>query len=127
MTEAAHCTIVECEEIVEVGELKPEEINLPALYVNRVFKGRKFEHKVEVLKTREENQGDDKDLKEPEDARERIALRAAKEFKDGMQVNLGGQLSFIRQKESMLIIFSRHAYPSSIICSKNGNSCHASK
>lgn len=27
--EAAHCTIVEAEEIVEIGEIKPEEIHLP--------------------------------------------------------------------------------------------------
>jgi 3-oxoacid CoA-transferase len=49
-TEAAHTVIVEAEEIVEVGEIPPEQVHLPGLYVNRLFKGSKYEHKIEILK-----------------------------------------------------------------------------
>lgn len=87
MAKAAHCTIVEAEEIVEVGEIKPEEIHLPGLYVNRLFKGAKYEHKVEILKVAEDSENKE-DMK-PTDARSTIAARAAKELKPGMNVNLG--------------------------------------
>jgi hypothetical protein len=49
-TEAAHTVIVEAEEIVEVGAIPPEQVHLPGLYVNRLFKGSKYEHKIEILK-----------------------------------------------------------------------------
>ncbi|MCM3729542.1 CoA transferase subunit A [Neobacillus cucumis] len=39
MAKAAKITIVEAEEIVEVGELNPEEIVVPHLFVNYIVKG----------------------------------------------------------------------------------------
>lgn len=92
MAKASHCTIVEAEEIVEIGEIPPEEVHLPGLYVNRLFKGAEYKHKVEVLKVAEEDEtkegdkgGDDGD----EDPRHTIAKRAAQEFTSGMNCNLG--------------------------------------
>lgn len=85
MAKAAHVTIVEAEEIVEIGDIKPEEVHLPGLYVNRLFKGAKFEHRVEILKTSDDDQGD----AEAKDPRSVIAARAAKEFFPGMNCNLG--------------------------------------
>ena len=81
--------IVEAEEIVEIGEIEPEHVHLPGLYVNRLFKGAKYEHKIEVLKN-----SDNQSLKSPEDVqksdpRELIARIAAQEFKPGMNCNLG--------------------------------------
>lgn len=38
MATAAKCVIVEVEEIVEAGELDPENIHVPAVYVDRIFK-----------------------------------------------------------------------------------------
>jgi len=38
--------VVEVEEIVEVGELDPDEIHLPGIYVNRLIKG-SFEKNIE--------------------------------------------------------------------------------
>jgi 3-oxoacid CoA-transferase len=58
MANAARCTIVECEELVETGELKPEQIHLPGLNVNRIFKGEKFENRIEVLKFSDEKKSD---------------------------------------------------------------------
>jgi hypothetical protein len=67
--EAAHTVIVEAEEI------KPEQVHLPGLYVNRLFQGEKFEHKIEVLKNSEPSKGNEK--ANTEDPRELIAHIAA--------------------------------------------------
>ena len=40
-------TIAEVEEIVEAGELDPDGIHVPGIYVHRVFKGEKFEKRIE--------------------------------------------------------------------------------
>jgi 3-oxoacid CoA-transferase len=90
-TEAAHTVIVEAEEIVEVGEIPPEQVHLPGLYVNRLFKGRKYEHKIEILKFAHEDSSKKgpEELKKTEDPRELIAHIAAQEFKSGMNCNLG--------------------------------------
>lgn len=88
MAKAAHCTIVEAAHVVEIGEIKPEEVHLPGMYVNRLFKGAKYEHKIEVLKTDDEA----RKAMEGEDARNTIAKRAARELSDGMVCNLGGKL-----------------------------------
>lgn len=86
MAKASNCTIVEAEEIVELGEIPPEQVHLPGLYVNRLFKGEKFEHKIEILKTADDDE-DAKDQKK--DVRSIIASRAALEFESGMNCNLG--------------------------------------
>jgi 3-oxoacid CoA-transferase subunit A len=44
---AAKTTIAEVEEIVEVGKLDPDQIHLPGIYVHRIFKGEKFEKRIE--------------------------------------------------------------------------------
>ncbi len=48
---AGKITVVEAEEIVEPGELKPTEIHTPGIYVNRVIKG-SFEKRIERLTLR---------------------------------------------------------------------------
>jgi len=45
---AGKITVVEVEEIVEVGELNPNEIHTPGIYVNRVIQGT-FEKRIEKL------------------------------------------------------------------------------
>lgn len=47
MAQAAMVTVVEVEEIVEVGMLGADEIHTPSIYVDRVFKGTKFEKRIE--------------------------------------------------------------------------------
>ncbi len=47
MATAGAITIAEVEEIVEVGELDPDTIHTPGLYVHRVFVGAKYEKRIE--------------------------------------------------------------------------------
>lgn len=79
---AAKITIAEVEEIVEAGELDPEEIHLPGIYVHRIVKGEFLDKRIEKIKLFGEDQ--DSDVK-----RIKIARRAAREIRDGMYVNLG--------------------------------------
>ena len=47
MATAAKVTIVEVEELVEVGELDADQIHVPAIYVKRLFKGEGYEKRIE--------------------------------------------------------------------------------
>ncbi len=44
---AGKITIAEVEEIVPLGSLDPDQIHLPGVYVHRLFKGEKFEKRIE--------------------------------------------------------------------------------
>ena len=47
MAQAAMVCVAEVEEIVENGMLNADEIHLPSIYVDRVFKGENFEKRIE--------------------------------------------------------------------------------
>jgi 3-oxoacid CoA-transferase subunit A len=47
MATAAKITIAEVEHLVEPGELDPEMVHTPSVYVQRIFKGELFEKKIE--------------------------------------------------------------------------------
>ena len=47
MATAAKVTIAEVEELVEVGELEPDQVITPSVYVKRIFKGELFEKRIE--------------------------------------------------------------------------------
>ena len=47
MAMAGKITIAEVEELVEVGELNPDHVHTPGIFVNRVFKGEKYEKRIE--------------------------------------------------------------------------------
>lgn len=49
---AGKITIAEVEEIVEAGELRPEEIDTPGIYVQRVLLGTDYEKRIERLTVR---------------------------------------------------------------------------
>eukprot|EP01133_Synstelium_polycarpum_P007772 gene7772-9117_t len=92
MATAAKITIAEVEEIVEAGELKPDEIHLSGIYVARVIKGPSFEKRIERLTLDQGAPAAGAPAKPKNEAamkRERIVRRAALEFKDGMYCNLG--------------------------------------
>jgi 3-oxoacid CoA-transferase subunit A len=44
---AGKITIAEVEELVEVGELDPDQIHTPGVYVQRIFKGRDYIKRIE--------------------------------------------------------------------------------
>ena len=47
MATAGNITIAEVEELVEVGELDPNEIHTPGIYVHRIFQGANYEKRIE--------------------------------------------------------------------------------
>lgn len=89
MCKAAGTTVVEVEEIVDIGSFAPEDIHIPKIYVHRLIKGEKYEKRIERLSLRKEGDGKGKSGKPGGDVRERIIKRAALEFEDGMYANLG--------------------------------------
>ncbi|XP_062540817.1 succinyl-CoA:3-ketoacid coenzyme A transferase 1, mitochondrial isoform X1 [Armigeres subalbatus] len=90
MCKAAKTTIVEVEKIVPVGELDPDQIHIPSLFVHRIIKGAKYEKPVERLRIREPKKvGSVVSSTPAAKNRERIVKRVALEYKDGMHINLG--------------------------------------
>ncbi|WP_113661353.1 CoA transferase subunit A [Pedobacter nanyangensis] len=47
MAMAGKITIAEVEELVEVGELDPDHIHTPGVYVHRIFQGKDYEKRIE--------------------------------------------------------------------------------
>ena len=45
--QAGKVTIVEVEQLVEVGELDPDQVHLPSIYVHRIFQGTGYEKPIE--------------------------------------------------------------------------------
>src|SRR3984893_10622032 len=76
-------TVAEVEELVEVGELDPDLIHTPGIYVDRIIAGTNYEKRIEFRTT------SGAALKHDSPIRERMAQRAAQELRDGYYVNLG--------------------------------------
>ncbi|WP_313028179.1 CoA transferase subunit A [Soonwooa sp.] len=55
MAMAGKVTIAEVEELVEVGELNPDQIHTPGIYVQRIFQGEKYEKRIEQRTVRKAN------------------------------------------------------------------------
>ena len=89
MAKAATLTIVEAENIVPVGSIDPNDVDLPGIFVDRIVPATDDKH-VEIKKLRENESGASSSAKdEAQVQRERIGRRAAKELKQGYYVNLG--------------------------------------
>ncbi len=52
MAMAGKITIVEVEELVETGELNPNEIHTPGIFVDRIFQGRDYQKRIEQRTTK---------------------------------------------------------------------------
>lgn len=89
MSKAAKTTIAEVEEIVEIGEIPEDSVHVPALYVDRIILGEKYEKRIERLTLRKEKKKSAAASNPAVAMRARIVRRAALEFKDGMYANLG--------------------------------------
>lgn len=79
---AAKVTIAEVEELVEVGEIPPDQVHLPGVYVQRIVKGEKYMN--QIYRHGGSNTGPAQDVH-----RDVIGKRAAREFTNGMYANLG--------------------------------------
>ncbi|MEO8135703.1 MAG: 3-oxoacid CoA-transferase [Betaproteobacteria bacterium] len=77
-------TIAEVEQLVEVGELDPDQIHTPGIYVDRIIQGMNYEKRIE-FRTVSGAAASKKDSP----VRDAMAKRAAKELRDGYYVNLG--------------------------------------
>ncbi|RDW68244.1 succinyl-CoA:3-ketoacid-coenzyme A transferase-3 [Coleophoma crateriformis] len=87
MGKNAAFTIVEADQIVEVGEIAPEDIHIPGIYVKKVIQAREKKGIEKLTFDKEGNE--ESPVSESHKRRLRIIKRAAKELKDGMYVNLG--------------------------------------
>lgn len=56
MATAGRATVVEVEELVEIGALDKDAIHTPGIYVDRIIKGAKFEKRIERVTTRPHEQ-----------------------------------------------------------------------
>ncbi|ROV90131.1 hypothetical protein VPNG_09802 [Cytospora leucostoma] len=91
MAKAARLTIVEAENIVEIGDIDPNDVDLPGIFVDRIVPATE-EKRIETLNLREESGGGGeapRAVSPAQERRNRIARRAAKELKHGYYVNLG--------------------------------------
>ncbi|KFH40984.1 Succinyl-CoA:3-ketoacid coenzyme A transferase-like protein [Hapsidospora chrysogenum ATCC 11550] len=98
MAKAAKTTIVEAENIVEVGEIDPNDVHLPGIFVDRIVPAT-IEKVIEITKTRPREGASAAAAaaaatQKPVDAagqekRNRIGRRAAEELREGYYVNLG--------------------------------------
>jgi 3-oxoacid CoA-transferase subunit A len=52
MATAADYVIAEVEELVELGELDPDQVHTPGIFVNAIFQGQKYEKRIERRTTR---------------------------------------------------------------------------
>ncbi|HEY4302021.1 MAG TPA: 3-oxoacid CoA-transferase [Candidatus Didemnitutus sp.] len=80
----ADVCIAEVEELVEPGQLEPDQIHTPGIYVDRILQGARYEKRIEFRTV----QGGAVSKKE-NPVREAMARRAARELRDGYYVNLG--------------------------------------
>ncbi|HAP62821.1 MAG TPA: succinyl-CoA--3-ketoacid-CoA transferase [Cytophagales bacterium] len=53
MAAAGKITVVEVEELVPAGELDPNQIHTPGIYVQRIFQGKDYEKRIEQRTTRQ--------------------------------------------------------------------------
>lgn len=91
----AKVTIVEAEHIVEPGEIPPEAVHLPGIYVKRVIQSTAAKNIEKYTWSKDPNEPEDPKAAaalgtgDTKAKRERIVRRAAKEFQNGMYANLG--------------------------------------
>ena len=71
------------------NQIHPDDVHLPGIFVDRVVKSTHNEKRIEQLTERPASSSSGTSRAVVEGGRGRIVRRAAKEFKDGMYVNLG--------------------------------------
>jgi 3-oxoacid CoA-transferase len=77
-------TVAEVEALVDVGDLDPDGVHTPGIYVDRMIEGAAYEKRIEFRTV-----AGGAVSKKADAARDRMAQRAAQELRDGFYVNLG--------------------------------------
>jgi len=77
-------TVAEVEHLVEVGELDPDQVHTPGIYIDRIIQGKGYQKRIE-FRTVTGAAASKKDSP----IRDLMAKRAAQELRDGYYVNLG--------------------------------------
>ena len=54
MAMAAKTTVVEVEQLVELGEIQPENVHVPGVFVQRIYQGKDYENVIEIPKLADE-------------------------------------------------------------------------
>ncbi|MDE2307178.1 MAG: 3-oxoacid CoA-transferase subunit A, partial [Xanthomonadaceae bacterium] len=75
--------VAEVEQLVEVGELEPDAIHVPGIYVDRIIQGERYEKRIEFRTVAGASTGKESPT------RTAMVKRAAQELRDGYYVNLG--------------------------------------
>ncbi len=75
--------VAEVEELVEIGQLEPDQIHTAGIFVDRIIQGKNYEKRIEFRTV----QGGE--MKKASPIRDLMAQRAAQELRDGYYVNLG--------------------------------------
>jgi len=94
MAAAGKISIAEVEILVPVGELDPNGIHVPGIYVNRIFQGSHYQKRIEqrtISNPLINAVSDNSNISKPGVGidKNQIAQRIAKELRDGYYVNLG--------------------------------------
>jgi len=76
--------VAEVEQLVEPGELDPDQVHTPGIYVDRIIQGAKYEKRIEFRTVQGATVA-----KAGSTVRDLLAKRAAQELRDGYYVNLG--------------------------------------
>jgi len=76
--------VAEVEQLVELGELDPDQVHTPGIYVDRIIQGEKYEKRIEFRTVQGATVA-----KAGSTVRDLLAKRAAQELRDGYYVNLG--------------------------------------
>ncbi|CAM40793.2 putative succinyl-coA:3-ketoacid-coenzyme A transferase,mitochondrial precursor [Leishmania braziliensis MHOM/BR/75/M2904] len=84
--QCGRCVIAEVEQVVENGEIHPDDVHLPGIYVDRVVQA---SYEVPIEKRTVYGSGAEPSSANQNYDRQKIARRAALEFADGTYVNLG--------------------------------------
>jgi 3-oxoacid CoA-transferase len=79
--------VAEVEHLVEVGDLHPDEIHTPGVYINAIFQGTGYEKRIEKRTVRRPASAGA--ASKAGDRQQLIARRIAQELRDGYYVNLG--------------------------------------
>ncbi|KAK9871793.1 hypothetical protein WA026_014248 [Henosepilachna vigintioctopunctata] len=83
MAAAAKITIVEAEHILNAGDINPNEIHTPGIYIDRIIQGKSYEKIIEKIVSPNEDKTKLREQNINPNV-ERIIKRAVLEFQDGM-------------------------------------------